>query len=230
MRLLRLRGEVLDVVLIDHRRRVGGMTSSFFVEGLIFDQGSHRLHPVIAPDILSDIRDLIGDDLLERPRRGRIRLMNRFVSFPLAAADSLRHLPVSFLLGVAADMLRMRFQHRGTPVRSFDEELLHSLGPTICESFYFPYSEKLWGLRPQQLSADQARRRVSQRAIVPLIRKVLRAGPGAQKAASGSYYYPRKGYGQICQSLAAEVRRLGGTFLLSTRPTVIRNLVDGGFL
>lgn len=93
MKLLRRAGESLDVVLIDRRSGVGGMTSSFQVEGHTFDYGSHRLHPVVAPNILSDIRNLIGHDLLKRPRMGRIHLMNRFVSFPLTLMDSLGHLP-----------------------------------------------------------------------------------------------------------------------------------------
>ena len=229
MRLLRRFGDRFDVVLIDRRPTVGGMSSSFTADGLTFDYGSHRLHPVIASDALEDIRNLIGDDLLERPRRGRICMMNRFVRFPLTLGDSLKHLPLSFLAGLTVDMIRLPFQTGLAPRRTFADELLSSLGSTICRSFYFPFSEKLWGLPPERLSADQARRRVTQKGIVPLIRKVIGAGIPFRRNTTGRYYYPRKGYGQISDAMAEEVRRLGGTILLSTRPGDIQSRENGRF-
>jgi len=229
MRLLRRTGDRFEVVLIDRRSTVGGMSSSFTVEGLTFDYGSHRLHPVIASDTLTDIRGLIGKDLLERPRRGRICMMNRFVSFPLTPANSLRHLPLSFLAGLTADLIRMPFRTGRSPRRTFADELRSSLGSTTCRSFYFPFSEKLWGLPPERLSADQARRRVSQKAIVPLIQKVIRAGIPSGGSPTGWYYYPRKGYGQIPDAMAEEVRNRGGTILLSTRPAAIQVRENGRF-
>ena len=31
----------------------------------------------------------------------------------------------------------------------------------MCERFYFPYARKLWGLEPEEISGEQARRRLS---------------------------------------------------------------------
>ena len=84
---------------------VGGLAGSFDVGGLRVDFGSHRLHPACAPGILADIRALLGTDLLDRPRHGRIRLRGRWIHFPLKPLDLALRLPPAFALGTAADLV-----------------------------------------------------------------------------------------------------------------------------
>src|SRR5262249_49549262 len=69
------------VTVLEQQSIVGGLTSSFEYEGLYLDHGSHRLHPATAPEIMADIRRLLGSDLVERRRNGRIRLLGRYVKF-----------------------------------------------------------------------------------------------------------------------------------------------------
>ncbi len=49
---------------------------------------------------MASVRELLGDDLLERPRHGRIRLMGRWLHFPLKAPDLALHSPPRFAFGV----------------------------------------------------------------------------------------------------------------------------------
>ena len=100
------------------------------------------------PAILSNLRELLGDDLLDRPRHGRIRLENQWIHFPLKPGDLLLRMPKKFALGVALDMVRKQSSMNGQP-DSFASVLEHSLGRTICRGFYFPYARKLWGLPPR---------------------------------------------------------------------------------
>ena len=228
MKLLR-RGDLdAPVVVIEQQSAVGGLAASFEFEGLYLDHGSHRLHPATDPEILADIRHLLGPDLLMRPRHGRIRLLGRYVKFPLSPLDLALRLPPSFITGVARDAIAKQFRH-GTPSpTTFADALLAGLGPTICTSFYFPYARKLWGLEPTAIALEQAQRRVSANSIAKMIRKALSVVPGFRSATHGIFYYPRGGYGQISQALASEVRRLGGTILLATEVRQI--VVDGGHI
>ena len=57
---------------------------------------------------MADIVALLGGDLLDRPRHGRIRLRGRWVHFPLKPLDLVAHLPPSFMAGVAVDVVRKR--------------------------------------------------------------------------------------------------------------------------
>jgi protoporphyrinogen oxidase len=184
------------VVVLDGAPVVGGMAGSFEVDGVRVDHGSHRLHPSIAPHLLAALRSLLGDDLQTRPRRGRVRLADRWVAFPLQMADLLRRLPPSFAARAAAGaavtpLLRPREDTTAEVLRA-------SLGPAIAEEFYEPYLTKLWGLGPQELSGELARRRVGARSPGDLVRRALRA-PGDTRR---TFLYPRRGYGQISEALA----------------------------
>ncbi|MBN1413371.1 MAG: FAD-dependent oxidoreductase [Spirochaetales bacterium] len=205
----------LDITIVEREPAVGGIAASFNEKGLIFDYGSHRLHPATAPHLLNDIRELLKDDLLDRPRDGRIRLLNRFVKFPLKPFNFLFKLPISFFLGIFRDMLTKPFINRSRPDASFKDVLEKGLGRTICRHFYFPYAEKLWGLPVDRLSVEQARRRVAAGSIGKIIRKVLSILPFLKTKGAGRFYYPKKGFGQIFSRMEEEIRGMGGKILFS---------------
>ena len=94
------------VTVLEQQNQVGGNAGSFEIEGIQVDYGSHRLHPSCDPTVLQDIRTLLGSDLLDRPRHGRIRLCGRWIHFPLKPVDLALGLPPSFSLGVAVDLVR----------------------------------------------------------------------------------------------------------------------------
>lgn len=190
------------VTVLERGHAVGGNAGSFDWDGHRLDYGSHRLHPACEPAILDDIRDLLGPDLLVRPRHGRIRLRGRWIHFPLLPVDLLLRLDRRFAIGATRDMLLpSRSSPTGEP--SFASVLRASLGPTICDAFYFPYARKIWGVDPDELSAIQARRRVSANSFSKLLRKVLKMVPGFGSEMSGKFLYPKHGFGQISEAYAA---------------------------
>lgn len=227
MRLLRRPGSASEVVVVEREPRVGGITASFEYEGLTFDYGSHRLHPSTPAWILRDIGGLLGPDLLKRPRNGRIRLCGRFVKFPLDPLDLMLRLHPRFLAGVCLDTLKRPFAPGRRRGDSYADVLLNGLGRTVCEAFYFPYARKLWGLAPGEISAAQARSRVSANSVAGIVRKVFlpSAGNGNGNGMKGKFYYPSKGFGQICEAMAREVRKLGGEIKLSR--DVVKTNLDG---
>jgi protoporphyrinogen oxidase len=200
------------VTIVERNAAVGGNAGSFELAGIHVDYGSHRLHPACDPAILEDIRQLLGSDLIDRPRHGRIRLQGRWIHFPLKPLDLLRSAPPRFLLKCARDALSRA--HRSGRPQSFASVLEEGLGPTICHEFYFPYARKIWGVEPEELSADQARRRVQAGSFSRLAGKVVSALPGVKGAAKGRFYYPRNGYGQISQAYHEAAQAEGTQFRL----------------
>jgi protoporphyrinogen oxidase len=217
VKLLRRHDLNAEVLVVEQQPGVGGLAASFEYAGVHFDYGSHRLHPSTSPEIIRDISTLLGPDLLIRPRHGRIRMLKHFIKFPLTPVDLAFHLPPSFLLGIGFDAVRKIFRSKSPAQVSFARVLLQELGPTIANNFYFPYARKLWGLEPEALSDIQARRRISATNLTQMVRKALAAKsrPGGKKTRP-FFYYPRKGFGQICQALAQEVEHFGGKLRLAT--------------
>lgn len=210
------RRDLARVTVIERNGVVGGNAGSFDLEGMRVDYGSHRLHPACDPVVLRDIREMLAGDLLDRPRHGRIRLRGHWLHFPLQPLDLAAKLPRGFALGVAGDFLGklLPLNANGSNPDTFSSILEKGLGRTICRDFYFPYARKIWGLEPAELSATQARRRVSAGSLTKMARKVMAAVPGLKPPGSGRFYYPRFGYGQICEAYFEAARKLGVDFLL----------------
>lgn len=209
-----------QITVLERAPVVGGNAGSFVIDGIPVDYGSHRLHPVTPPAVMADIQRLLGDDLLDRPRHGRIRLRGRWVHFPLKPVDLLTQLPPGFMAGVAGDALRKPFSS-GAGEESFASILERGLGRTICRDFYFPYAEKIWGLPPSDLDPEQAKRRVASGSIGKMVRRVLNAVPGLKKKGSGRFFYPRHGYGQISDALRRAAESHGAAIHVNASATAV---------
>ena len=209
-----------DVTVLERSARVGGNAGSFVIDRIPVDFGSHRLHPACSPPVMADIRRLLGNDLLDRPRHGRIRLRDRWVHFPLQPIDLITRLPTGFVAGVLADTVRKRIA-RSPAEPSFASILERGLGRTICRDFYFPFAEKIWGIPPAQLDAEQARRRVSSGSIGKIARRILGAVPPFRKPGTGHFFYPRRGYGQISDAFHAAAAASGVEVVFGATATAV---------
>ena len=200
------------VEVLERARVAGGNSTSFMIDGIWCDYGSHRFHPVADPAVLADVKALLGEDLLLQPRHGRIRLGGRWIHFPLKLQDALLKLPPAFATSLIGDMALKKFRKKSTGPRSFSSVLYDGLGPTISENFYFPYVKKLWGLDPDKLAVTLAERRVSGSSIAKILGKMMRMIPGLRGETTGRFYYPKKGFGQISNAMVAAAEEQGAAF------------------
>lgn len=210
-----------DVVVIEREDHVGGASASFEVAGQRVDHGSHRLHPSTPEPILSDLRRLLGPDLQRRERHGRIRLADRWIGFPLRPTEIVRSLPPGFAASALVDAATAWSRHPQED--TFAEVVRAQLGATMLDRFYGPYAEKLWGLPPEDLDGEQARRRISANSAVAMARRVL-AGADPEKR---TFLYPRRGFGQLWEALAEAAVEAGADLRLSTPATAVTWSEDG---
>lgn len=213
------RMEKASVTLFERQDTVGGNAASFQWGGQWLDYGSHRLHHTVAPEILADIREMLGRDFDDFARHGRIRIRGQWVHFPIQTGDLLRRLDKGFALGMARDMILGKIVSRDEG-DTYASVLLANLGPTMSHHFYFPYGRKMWGRDPQELSAIQARKRVSAGSFAKLIRRLLKPVGG------GNYYYMREGYGQISRAYAQAATERGADLALGWTVTAIERSPD----
>ena len=208
------------VAVVERQTYCGGLARSFEVDGLWFDIGSHRLHPSINTQILADIKSQLGEELLLRPRNGRICIADRMVKFPLRLGDLACRLPARIVAGIIGDLLNK--SGRGHALdRTFESELLASIGPTLCHSFYFPYARKLWGLEPNEIDVIQAHKRVSANSIAKILRKITDSFVGRRRPGQ-IFYYPRFGFGQIVQALERQLTNKGAEIFLGHKVVAIQ--------
>ena len=201
------------VTLLERSERLGGMAASIDVSGQRVDLGSHRLHPSASDEVLSLVRRLIGDDLQTRARNGRMLIGSRWVRFPLSPVDMARRLPPRFVAAAARDTILAPL--RRPRADTYAEVVRVGLGPATLAWFYGPFALKLWGLPPEQLHGDIARRRIAVRSAGQLAAKLLRA----QRSGPPLFLYPRHGYGQVVDALAERATAAGARLVTNASVT-----------
>src|SRR6185503_9018213 len=76
------------VTVVERSAALGGLCGSFQSHGFTLDHGPHKLYSVV-PGILDEIRGLLGAGLIEHKKRNRIRLLGRYLDYPLSLGNLL---------------------------------------------------------------------------------------------------------------------------------------------
>jgi protoporphyrinogen oxidase len=101
--------------------------------------------------------------------------------------------------------------------QSFEEWIVNRFGRHLYNTFFGPYTEKLWGLSPQQLSSDWAAQRISLLSLGDAFWRLFGIGKGTPRTYAKTYYYPKKGIGQLFERIGEVVGQQGG-LILSAAP------------
>ena len=95
------------VVVLEREALVGGLARTEERDGFRFDLGGHRFFTK-HPEVQALWEEILGDDLLLRPRLSRIRYGGRMFAYPLDAMDVIRNLGPVELSRALGSYLRAR--------------------------------------------------------------------------------------------------------------------------
>ena len=98
---------------------------------------------------------------------------------------------------------------------SLENFYINRFGKVLYGMFFEKYTEKLWGRHPKQISADWGAQRVKGLSIKAVIKdmfsKVLKKNNKEKETSLiEEFWYPKYGPGQLWETLALEVEKLGG--------------------
>jgi protoporphyrinogen oxidase len=204
---------------------VGGISKTATYNGFGFDIGGHRFFSKSA-EVENLWDELLGDDFLVRPRKSRIYYRGRLFDYPIRAFDALTKLgPVEAMrcvLSYAGAKLFPRQQ-----LKTFEEWVSNQFGRRLFEIFFRTYTEKVWGMKCSEISADWAAQRIKGLSLGAAIWHSLRpkaAAPRGRviKTLIDSFRYPRRGPGMLWEEAARRTRELGGKVMLGQRATSLR--------
>ena len=205
---------------------VGGISRTVHYKDFMFDIGGHRFFSK-AKEVVDLWHEILPDDFIERPRLSRIFYGGKFYSYPLSAFEALTNLGV---IRSAACMLSYAYA-KAFPIReprSFHDWVRNQFGERLFSIFFKTYTEKVWGMSCDEISADWAAQRIKGLdlgvAVVNALKRALKPRrAGRSPAASGgpvvktlieSFQYPRKGPGMMWEAAARHVRKRGGKVLM----------------
>ena len=197
-----------------------------------FDIGGHRFFSK-SREIEDLWSELLGADMLERPRLSRISYGGKFYDYPLRAGQAVRNLG----LFESARCVASYAYARALPVRdprSFEDWVCNQFGRRLFEIFFKTYTEKVWGMKCSEISADWAAQRIKGLSLGTAILHALfpKRRPrdrGRQvKTLIDTFRYPRLGPGMMWDAAARQVRDRGGRVLLGRRVTALRQMPGAG--
>jgi protoporphyrinogen oxidase len=204
---------------------VGGISRTVEYKGYRFDIGGHRFFSKSA-EIEAWWTEIMGDEMLQRPRSSRIYYNNKLFDYPLRAGDALSKLgPWEALRCVASYAYAQMRPYK--QVVSFEQWVVNNFGRRLFQIFFKTYTEKVWGMNCNDISADWAAQRIKglnlYQAIVQSFGwgKKADTGEAVIKTLINSFRYPRLGPGQMWERARDKIVEKGGAVLMGSTITAI---------
>ena len=183
---------------------VGGISRTVEHEGFRFDIGGHRFFSK-AKEVVDLWNEILPDDFIQRPRMSRIYYEGKFYSYPLRAFEALWNLGVfRSTLCMASFAKAQLFPKKD--VKSFQDWTVNQFGNKLFSIFFKTYTEKVWGMPCDEMSADWAAQRIKGLSLGAAVLDGLKRSLGlnkrpndgmATKTLLETFRYPRLGPGMM---------------------------------
>ena len=205
---------------------VGGISRTVRHGNFLFDIGGHRFFSK-SKEVVDLWHEILPDDFVTRKRLSRIYYGGKFYSYPLRAFEALRNLGI---FTSAACMLSYAYA-KAFPIaspRSFHDWVRNRFGERLFQIFFKTYTEKVWGMSCDEISADWAAQRIKGLDLRVAVMNALKHSFGRKKKSAGgevvktlieTFQYPRKGPGMMWEAAAAKIVDRGGRIMMGRELT-----------
>ncbi|BAV07744.1 Protoporphyrinogen oxidase [Filimonas lacunae] len=161
--------------------------------------------------------------MLVIPRLTRIYFLRRFFAYPIQLSiDTLKTLGPVRTVKIVFSYLYARFFPR-KPEKSLEDFITNKFGKQLYLLFFKDYTEKVWGIPCNEISAEWGAQRIKgvslSKAISHAIKTMVKKPQGdlGQKGTETSlieqFLYPKLGAGQLWEHVADAVQAMGGTII-----------------
>jgi protoporphyrinogen oxidase len=190
----------LSPTIVESDSQVGGLARTVNYRGYRLDIGGHRFFSKV-PLINELWQEILGENFLVRPRLSRIYYDNHFFNYPLKAFDTLAGLgPLEVALVCFSYTKARLFPHKDET--SFEQWVSNRFGERLYKIFFKTYTEKVWGIPCNEISADWAAQRIKNLSLHEAVRNALLGGGRDKDGRIIStlierFNYPRHGPGMM---------------------------------
>src|SRR5271156_2323892 len=179
-------------------------------------------------DLVPDLFGAGSSDavLLVRQRLSRIFYRRRFFDYPLKLnPNTLRNMGLIETLRTGMSYAQARLAHR-SPEVSLEDFLINRFGDRLYRTFFKSYTEKVWGVPCEEISAEWGAQRIKGLSVTKAIAHALKtpfrgSADTAQKGTETSlierFLYPKFGPGQMWEEVARRIALRGGAIHLGHR-------------
>lgn len=166
--------------------------------------------------------------MLIRQRVSRIYFNKHFFDYPISMKWSTIK-GMGFATTMVAGFSYLKAAVFKKPEDNLGNFYINRFGKKLYSMFFEGYTEKLWGRHPSEISADWGAQRVKGLSIRALIKDMFKKAFGGKKdnkevetSLIEEFWYPKYGPGQLWETVASEIEKLGGEIKMGHD---VRNIV-----
>ncbi len=200
---------------------IGGISRTATYKGFLFDIGGHRFFSK-STEVNELWTELLDRDFLDRPRKSRIYYRNKLFDYPIRALDALSKLGPFEALRCVLSYVKAQLW-RQPEAKTFEQWVTSRFGRRLFEIFFKTYTEKVWGMKCSEISADWAAQRIKGLSLMTAIwhallpQKTDRPSKESIKTLVTTFRYPRRGPGMLWEEAARRIAQNGGQILPGRR-------------
>lgn len=188
---------------------VGGLSRTIVRGGFRFDLGGHRFFTV-DPDTNQFVKDLMEDELVSVPRKSKIFMRNRYFDYPLKPLNAFLGLGLASTSRIvsAYGLEKIKRMVRKKDLVSLEDWVVGNFGREMFNIYFREYSEKVWGIRCDEISADWVSQRISGLSLLKAVKNAFFSFSGRDlPTLADRFLYPALGIGRISERLKEEIEK-----------------------
>jgi len=212
-------------IVFEQDALVGGISRTVNYKGYRFDIGGHRFFTKV--EMVEALWDeILHEEFLVRPRLSRIFYGGKFFDYPLKPMNALLGLgPIEAVRIGVSYLASMLFPYEDE--RTFDKWVSNRFGKRLFEIFFKTYTEKVWGMPCDEMSADWAAQRIKNLDLLTAVRNAFlgERGAGGEVVTTliEQFRYPPHGPGQMWESCVKRLADKGVETITETRVESLRH-------
>jgi protoporphyrinogen oxidase len=204
----------LKVAVFEHDSTVGGVSKTIEHNGFRFDLGGHRFFTKDAR-INAFVKDLMGNELIMVPRKSKIFMRGKYFDYPLKPLNAVFGMGIPVTLRILADygIERIKRLFRKPAAVSLEDWVVANFGRTMFNIYFKEYSEKVWGIACNRISAEWVAQRIKGLSLSKAVTNAFFKPKGKDiPSLVDEFYYPRLGIGRISEKLKEGIEQNGTVF------------------
>lgn len=205
---------------------VGGISRTVTYNGYRFDIGGHRFFSK-SQEIEDFWTEVLDSEMLLRPRLSRILYRGKYFDYPLKATNALFNLGPLETIRCMTSYALARIHPVQNP-KSFEDWVSNEFGKRLFNIFFKTYTEKVWGIKTSELSADWAAQRIKGLSLGEAIKNALipqktKKNGEVIKTLIDQFRYPRLGPGQMWERVQDILLQQGHVVAMGQEVVQIRH-------
>jgi protoporphyrinogen oxidase len=205
----------LKVKLFESDSTVGGLSKTIAHNGFRFDLGGHRF---FTKDnrINNFVKNLMGGELISVPRKSKIYMRNKYFDYPLKPLNAMFGLGIPATLKIISDygVERIKRLIREPDNITLENWVVSNFGRKMFDIYFKEYSEKVWGIDCNEISAEWVAQRIRGLSLAKAIKNAFFRFNGKDvPTLADKFLYPHLGIGRISDRLKEGIEKHNDVFV-----------------